>query len=84
MRRCSKDTGVHGLASAGCGKLGRRTSGAVAPGTAGEPSPSLYMGTDPQRRELIGYTLRYQHLDLSPGNIEFAGEPSYAPRRLKP
>ena len=43
-----------------------------------------YMGSDPQRRELIGYTLRYQHLDLSPGNIEFAGEPSYAPRRLKP
>jgi hypothetical protein len=26
-----------------------------SPGTAGEPGPSLYMGSDPQRRELIGY-----------------------------
>jgi len=34
------------------------------------------MGSDLKRRELIGYTLRYRRIDLSPGNIEFAGEPS--------
>jgi hypothetical protein len=52
--RCRNDPGY----GRGCGVANTRSPhfGSKRPGTAGEPGPSLYMGSDPQRRELIGYT----------------------------